>query len=302
MRGPAAIALVAVPLVLSCSSSISLLAWSSSRRAPATSPSASPATAPAKAPASSGGGSAKAAKKTAPASSRTPSGVTTGSSKAPPAGGGSCPSWAAPSASAARPGGIVPYAGIATQLAQRASSKKLGVAFCGDSITQLLEFELADQLKPELAKLKPAGGVGVFGIGGDTTEGLMWRFCNGGLPDASVIVVMIGTNNEPAGGVGMDPATLSTRIAELLKYVRAKRPKAHIISLGIAFRTSQMDNINAVNASVKEAVKNMDTKAYFADWATKLAVSDLADGVHPTAAGWTKILDKLTPFVNALAV
>lgn len=299
MRGPAAIALVAVPLVLSCSSSLSLLAWSSSRRTSATPVSAASTTAPAKAPASSGGGSAKTAK-TAPASSRTPSGVTTGSSKAPPTAGGSCPSWATPSASAARPGGIVPYGPVATQLAQRASSKKFGVAFCGDSITQLLEFELADQLKPELAKLKPAGGVGIFGIGGDTTEGLMWRFCNGGLPDASVIVVMIGTNNEPAGGVGMDPATLSAHIVELLKYVRAKRPKAYIVSLGIAFRTSQMDNIDKANASVKEAVKKMDAKVCFADWATKLAVSDLADGVHPTAAGWTKVLDKLTPFVNAL--
>ena len=189
---------------------------------------------------------------------------------------------------------------MATQLAQRASSKKFGVAFCGDSITQLLEFELADQLKPSLAKLKPAGGVGIFGIGGDTVEGLMWRFCNGGLPDASVIVCMIGTNNEPAGGVGMDPVTLSAHIVELLKYVRAKRPKAFIISLGIAFRTSQMDNINAVNASVKEAVKKMDPKVYFADWATKLVASDLSDGVHPSVQGWTKILDQLVPFVNAL--
>ena len=300
MRGPVVIALVAVPVLLLSSSSLSLLALSSSKtvssQGSVTVASSPPV--PAKALVFSGGGSTKVVKKTEQGST---TGVTRGASKASSAGGGSCPSWAAPSASAARPGGITPYAPVATQLAQRASSKKFGVAFCGDSITQLLEFELADQLRPALAKLAPTGGVGIFGIGGDTTEGLMWRFCNGGLPDASVIVIMIGTNNLPAGAPGMDPATLSGRIVELLKYVRAKRPKTHIVSLGIAARTSQQASVTAVNSAVKGAVKGMDSKVYFADFATKLSGADLSDGVHPSVQGWSKILDPLTVFINGLA-
>jgi lysophospholipase L1-like esterase len=130
----------------------------------------------------------------------------------------------------------------------------------------------------------------------------MWRFCNGGLPDASVLVIMIGTNDLPAGARGMEPATLSGRIVELLKYVRAKRPKAHVVSLGIASRTSQQASVTAVDAAIKEAVKGMDSKVYFADFATKLAGSDLSDGVHPSVQGWTKILDPLTVFTNALGV
>src|SRR5690606_25128023 len=73
----------------------------------------------------------------------------------------------------------------------------INLLFVGDSITDGWRIAGQPLWDQHFAPLKPAN----FGIGGDTTQGVLWRMQNGELEGfkARLIVMMLGTNNIPRG-------------------------------------------------------------------------------------------------------
>lgn len=216
--------------------------------------------------------------------------VERGSGTVPP-GSKECPQWAAPSALAATTSGIGPYLPVANALVSKTKDAKCDVAFYGDSITQLLDMELRDALRPELAKF---GVVSVNGIGGDTVEGVTWRACQG-LPNARLFVILVGTNNIAS----TPPDEIGKRVARLAALVRSRRPSSNVLVLGIFWRSAEMAKIEAANSVMRTEALKLDSRTYFANFGKSLGAGDMADGTHPTAEGWKKVLPSILAFYKS---
>ena len=85
---------------------------------------------------------------------------------------------------------------------QVARAGNIDLLFVGDSITDRWRNRGLEVWDKHFAPLKPAN----FGIGGDTTQGVLWRMQNGELEGfkAKLIVLMLGTNN-----INRNPTTRS---------------------------------------------------------------------------------------------
>lgn len=72
-----------------------------------------------------------------------------------------------------------------------------------------------------------------FGIGGDTTQNVLWRIQHGELDGLSpkAVVLMIGTNN--FGLHGDKPEDVAKGVAAIVKTLREKRPASRILLLGV---------------------------------------------------------------------
>jgi lysophospholipase L1-like esterase len=113
------------------------------------------------------------------------------------------------------------------QYLARAKEGKCDLLFLGDSITE--GWGNNDTWKKRYA---PRNAVN-FGIGGDTTQNVLWRITNDELEGLApkAIVLMIGTNNF---GLHNDkPEDVARGVEALVKTLRAKRPYSKILLLGM---------------------------------------------------------------------
>lgn len=108
--------------------------------------------------------------------------------------------------------------------------EKIDLAFVGDSITRRWR---GDGNKEVWNKYWGAYRAVNMGIGGDTTQNVLWRLKNGQLDgyQARVFVVMIGTNN--CWGKETVPADVAAGVKEILDLIQARQPKAQILLLSI---------------------------------------------------------------------
>lgn len=177
------------------------------------------------------------------------------------------------------------------QLAKAKTMTPQNVVFVGDSITHQLETQ-------DMTKYRQAlGAIETYAVPGDTVDDAAWRMCQF-FPPAKTFVIMIGTNN---ASIGEEPAS---KVIQLLKYVRARSPTAHIFVLAIFWRSDpvMLARVTAANAAIEKFVKgSRDARMHFSGAGTKLRAGDFADGVHPTNAGWVKVLDEITPALRKLA-
>lgn len=103
------------------------------------------------------------------------------------------------------------------------------VAFIGDSITMQWEEDGRDAWNSILAPL----GAANFGIGGDGTYNLLWRFANGEVLGSRppVFVLLIGTNNI---GWGICDATQTADgVKAVVKTLQADSPDSRILLVQI---------------------------------------------------------------------
>jgi len=135
-----------------------------------------------------------------------------------------------------------------------------------------------------------------FGVGGDTTQGVLWRLMNGegqGF-QPKVVMLLIGTNNG-----GNNPTNTTAEIAEgvgaVVLELRKDFPAAKILLLGIfprgdpgsALRKTVLD-VNPLIAKLDdhEHVFFMDIGDKFLDAGGNLTPDIMPDKLHPTAKGY----------------
>lgn len=171
-------------------------------------------------------------------------------------------------------------------LAVEARKGGVDVLLLGDSITEGWKWSGKKVWEKELAPLK----AGNFGIGGDSTQHVLWRIRNGGIDglDPKVVVLMIGTNNmgycsekQIAGGV-----------EAILEALRERLPKARILLLAIFPRGARPDETREKVRRTNEllaklpGVTFLDIGAKFVSEDGTIAKEVMPDHLHLSAKGY----------------
>lgn len=110
---------------------------------------------------------------------------------------------------------------------KRAREGKIDLIFLGDSITE--GWGQNAVWEKHYAPLNAAN----FGIGGDTTQNVLWRILHGEIEGITpkVVVLMIGTNN--FGLHGDPPDAVARGILTIVQTLRKKLPTSKVLLLGI---------------------------------------------------------------------
>lgn len=121
------------------------------------------------------------------------------------------------------------------------------LVFVGDSITARWPSDGPDSMNALSAPFKSLN----IGIGGDSTQHVLWRLQHGQLDgyQARLFVVMIGTNNDGP------PEEVAAGVKAILDEIQGKQPQANILLLGIFPRGEQ---------PITEASKNCQTNRLIA--------------------------------------
>lgn len=199
----------------------------------------------------------------------------------------------------------VPRTGNATnrqaQVLQRAKDNPgtCDIAFIGDSITQGWEGAGKSIWSNYYGKRKCLN----FGVGGDRTQHVLWRFENGQLDgiDPKVAVLMIGTNNS-----NKDDNTESEileGVQAIVQQIRERLPKAKIILVSMFPRGKTFSTQRGKILQVNQALAKLadDRTVYYVDFGSQLIEADgsiskaiMPDYLHLSEQGyeiWAKALE-----------
>ena len=187
---------------------------------------------------------------------------------------------------------------------KRAKEGKIDLLFLGDSITQGWGNNAVWQ--KSYGSLNAAN----FGIGGDTTENVLWRIQNGEIEGISpkVIVLMIGTNN--FGLHGHQPDDVAKGVATIVQTLRKKLPASKILLLAIFPRdekpgTDARNRIKKVNDQItalddKKNVRFLDIGAKLANPDGTLSKEIMPDFLHLSEKGYQIWADAMDPLLKQL--
>jgi lysophospholipase L1-like esterase len=115
------------------------------------------------------------------------------------------------------------------KLVARAKEGHVDVVFLGDSITQGWEGAGRKVWAATFAPLRATN----FGIGGDQTGHVLWRITTGKELEPinpKLAVIMIGTNNVPAGH---SPEQIAGAIKAIVEELRKQKPHMKVLLLGV---------------------------------------------------------------------
>jgi N-acetylglucosamine-6-sulfatase len=173
---------------------------------------------------------------------------------------------------------------------QIAQGAPVELVFVGDSITDGWRNAGQPVWDQYFAPLKPAN----FGIGGDTTQGALWRMQNGELDGykAKLFVLMLGTNN-----INRNP---NDEIVDgdrlIIEEFKKRHPQAKVLLLGIFPRAAEATNpyrasIKDINSKLAKLADNK--QVFFMDIGEKFLAPDgtlttdiMPDGLHPNLKGY----------------
>jgi lysophospholipase L1-like esterase len=187
---------------------------------------------------------------------------------------------------------------------KRAKEGKIDLLFLGDSITQGWAGNAVWQ--------KHYGGLNAanFGIGGDTTENVLWRIQNGEIEGLSpkVVVLMIGTNN--FGLQGHPPDAVAKGVAAVVQNLRKKLPTSKVLLLGIFPRDEKAGSdarnlIKKVNDQIaglddKKNVRYLDIGGKFLQPDGSIAKEIMPDFLHLSEKGYQIWADAMNPLLQQL--
>jgi lysophospholipase L1-like esterase len=183
---------------------------------------------------------------------------------------------------------------------KRAKEGKIDLLFLGDSITEGWGQNAVWQ------KYYGALNSANFGIGGDTTENVLWRVLNGEIEGLGpkVAVLLIGTNN--FGLEGHPPDAVAKGVATIVQTLRKKLPATKVLLLAIFPRdekpnTDARKNIKKVNDQIakledRKNVRYLDLGAKLANPDGSLAKEVMPDFLHLSEKGyqiWAEAMDPL---------
>jgi lysophospholipase L1-like esterase len=185
-----------------------------------------------------------------------------------------------------------------------AKAGNIDLLFVGDSITDGWRNRGLEVWDKYFAPLKAAN----FGIGGDTTQGVLWRMQNGELEGfrAKLIVLMLGTNN-----ISRNP---NAEIAEgdrlIVEEFRRRQPQAKVLILGIFPRGEEASNpnrdrIKEINGMLAKLADNK--QVFYTDIGEKFLAADgtltreiMPDALHPNLMGYQIWADAISARVGEL--
>lgn len=174
------------------------------------------------------------------------------------------------------------------------------VALVGDSITQM--WTDTDAYR-ELAPYKPLN----LGIGGDQTQHVLWRLEHGSLTGTSprVVVLLIGVNNL---GNGHSPEQTARGVLAVVHLLQEKVPGAKILLLAILptgarpidpMRRKVIETNRLLEkAALPEGVTLRDVGASFVEPDGRILSETMADGLHPTPSGFTRLTRAVLPLIE----
>lgn len=180
------------------------------------------------------------------------------------------------------------------------------VLFIGDSITQGWEGPGKIEWAQKIAPFKAAN----FGISGDCTEHVLWRFAHGNLEgtlNPKVIILMIGTNN--TGVQKSKPEETAAGIGAVCAKLHKRFPTAKILLFAIFPRGAEViAPLRQVNDKVNKIIAQyaghwnitfVDINAKFLGPDGTLSKEIMPDLLHPNPKGYTIWADALVPEIRA---
>ena len=196
----------------------------------------------------------------------------------------------------------VPRTGAITnrqsQVLQRAKDAPgdYDIEFIGDSITQGWEGAGKDVWTNFYGSRKVIN----FGVSGDRTEHVLWRFEQGQLDGikAKAAVVMIGTNNSNKNRDGTEQyseADILEGVTAIVNQIRTRQPDTKILLLAIFPRGQTFSTQRGKLLQVNEALAKLDDgkNIFYLDIGPQLIESDgsiskamMRDYLHPGEAGY----------------
>jgi lysophospholipase L1-like esterase len=141
------------------------------------------------------------------------------------------------------------------RMLKRAKEGNVNLLFVGDSITAGWGDNAVWQ------KAYGSMNAANFGIGGDTTQNVLWRITNGELEGISpkVVVLLIGTNN--FGLNGDSPDGVVKGVTAVVQTLRKKLPKTKVLLLGIFPRDEKpKTDARTKIAKVNEHLSKLDDR------------------------------------------
>lgn len=180
------------------------------------------------------------------------------------------------------------------------------VVFIGDSITEAWPGEGAAAWAEHFVPLK----AGAFGIGGDQTQHVLYRFERGEFKGLApkVVMLLIGANN-----IGLqedEPADILRGIQAIVARIQGAWPQAKlmlhaILPAGATPDDPRRQRGNALNALLEpwaraQGYAYCDAAALFTDAQGRLDLDLVPDALHPNAAGYARWAPALKAHVSGL--
>jgi len=193
-----------------------------------------------------------------------------------------------------------------SQVLQRAKDNPgpCDIAFIGDSITQGWEGNGKNVWTNYYGGRKCLN----FGVGGDRTEHVLWRFEQGQLDGIKpkVAVLMIGTNNSNKNRDGTEQyseAEILEGVQSIVKQIRERLPDTKIILLGIFPRGQNFSTQRGKVLQINQALAKLDDgkTIFYIDFGSQLIENDgsisktiMPDYLHLSEQGyeiWAKAIE-----------
>ena len=196
------------------------------------------------------------------------------------------------------------------QLVEKTHQGRIDLYFLGDSITRRWGATDYPEFLANWNLNFHGWNAAVFGVGGDTTQNMLWRIENGELDGVNpkVIVLLAGTND-----VGRTPHAdlaeeVPKKILALIDRCRAKAPGATIILTAIFPRNDTTEanpvigQINAKIATFADAktVRFLNINDQLADQDGQLREGVTMDKLHLSAKGYQIWADALKPLLTEI--
>ncbi len=182
-----------------------------------------------------------------------------------------------------------------------AQAGDIDLLFVGDSITD--GWDAQPVWKARIAPLRAAN----FGVGGDTTQNVLWRLENGAVGNLrpKAVVLLIGTNNFGRNGDG--PADVTRGIGAIAGRLAEAFPSARILVLGIFPRDAspgavirqQIKETNAGLKSLDDGVRVFvrDIGSIFLEPDGSISTAIMPDALHLSEEGYRRWALALLPMI-----
>lgn len=179
------------------------------------------------------------------------------------------------------------------------------IEFIGDSITEGWERSGSNVWREFYGQRKVIN----FGVGGDRTQHVLWRFEQGQLDGikAKVAVVMIGTNNSNKDD--NTEADILAGVTAIVEQIRTRQPDTKIILLGIFPRGKTFSVQRGKNLQVNQALARLDDgkNIFYLDIGSQLIENDgsiskemMRDALHPGEVGYKVWANAIEPKLKEL--
>jgi beta-glucosidase len=185
-----------------------------------------------------------------------------------------------------------------SQVLQRAKDAPgdYDLEFIGDSITQGWESRGSNVWKEYYGKRKAIN----FGVSGDGTQHVLWRFENGQLDGIKpkVAIVMIGTNNSNKNKDGTDTYSdndILEGVTAIVNQIRARQPDTKVLLLGIFPRAKTFNAQRGRLLEINQVLAKLDDgqHIFYLDFGSQYVENDgtiskniMPDALHPNEAGY----------------